>query len=53
MEMPDTDVIQHEVGADCTDIDASIKKILLLAAQKGNKKLELLVDGCIFAKMLS
>lgn len=46
-------VILHEVGAEVTDIESQIKMILSLAAQKGDKKLELLVDGCVFAKMMN
>lgn len=46
-------VILHEVDADSPNIESEIKMILALAAQKGDKKLELLVDGCAFAKMLN
>lgn len=46
------EVIFYEVNEFTKDIDAEITKILDLSMSKGNKKLELLIDGGVFARML-
>ena len=46
-------MILYEVTENVKDIEVEIKKILELAEKIGdNKKLELLIDGGAFAKML-
>ena len=46
-------MILYEVTESVKDIEVEIKKILELAEKiKDNKKLELLIDGGAFAKML-
>ena len=43
----------HEVSESMTDLEQEIRTILTLAKQKGDRKLELLIDGGIFAHMLT
>jgi len=46
------EVILYEVNESAAKIETEIAKILELSKNKGNKKLELLIDGGVFAKML-
>lgn len=46
------EVILYEVNEFSNDVEAEIAKILDLSMSKGSKKLELLIDGGVFAKML-
>jgi len=36
-----------------TDVEKEIQKILDLADEKSSSEIELLIDGCVFAKMLT
>ena len=46
-------VILHEVSDQVTDVEKEIQKILDLANEAGSSEIELLIDGCVFAKMLT
>ena len=55
-EDPDAEqkVVLYEVNEKATAIEDEIDKILQLAENsKGEKRLELLIDGSVFAKMLT
>jgi magnesium-transporting ATPase (P-type) len=45
-------VILYEVNESASKIETEIAKILELSRNKGDQKLELLIDGGVFAKML-
>lgn len=48
-------VVLHEVNDTVTDIEDEIKKILALSdfSKSDNRKVELLIDGGVFARMLT
>lgn len=43
----------HEVSDQVTDVEKEIQKILDLADEASSSQIELLIDGCAFAKMLT
>ncbi len=47
------EVILYEVNDNVTDIDKEIQQILKLSSKASKSKIELLVDGNVFAKMLT